>query len=116
MALSNDTKRITLIIIAKSATIPNTLYLSIINTITKMKPIIKAFFPASTESNPKLGPTVLSSKTLIGAGNEPALNKTAKSLAALAEKFPLIFPCPPVIGSLICGALTTLLSKSIASL
>ena len=43
-------------------------------------------------------------------------NKTAKSLAALAEKLPLILPCPPVIGSLICGALTTLLSKSIASL
>ena len=102
--------------IAMSATIPNTLYLNIINMITKIKPIINAFFQASMESNPKLGPTVLSSRTLIGAGNEPALSNTAKSLAALAEKLPLILPWPPVIGSLICGALTTLLSKSIASL
>ena len=52
----------------------------------------------------------------MGAGREPALNKTAKSFAVSGEKFPLIFPCPPVIGSLIWGALMTLLSKRIANL
>ena len=51
------------------------------------------------ESSPRLGPTVLSSKTFIGAGNEPALSNTAKSLAVSGEKFPLILPEPPVIGS-----------------
>ena len=41
-----------------------------------------AFLPASMESIPRLGPTVLSSNTLIGAGRDPALKRTAKSLAA----------------------------------
>ena len=84
-----------------SAITPKNLYLKIIKTITKMKPTIRAFLPAFIESIPKLGPTVLSSKTSIGAGNEPALSKTAKSLAVSGEKLPLIFPWPPVIGSLI---------------
>ena len=79
-------------IMAKSATIPNALYLIIINTITKIKPINNAFLPASMESIPRLGPTVLSSNTLIGAGRDPALKRTAKSLAASGEKLPLMFP------------------------
>ena len=64
----------------------------IINTITKIKPITNAFLPASMESIPRLGPTVLSSNTLIGAGRDPALKRTAKSLAASGEKLPLMFP------------------------
>ena len=84
--------------------------------ITKTKPIFNAFFPAFIESSPRLGPTVLSSNTFIGAGSEPALSKTAKSLAVSGEKLPLIFPEPPVIGSRICGALITLSSNNIANL
>ena len=44
------------------------------------------------ESIPRLGPTVLSSNTLIGAGRDPALKRTAKSLAVSGEKLPLMFP------------------------
>ena len=87
--------------IAKSAINPKKRYFKIINIITKIKPIVRAFFPALIESIPRLGPTVLSSKTSIGAGKDPALSKTARSLAVSGEKLPLIFPCPPVIGSLI---------------
>ena len=115
MRLSNEINKIILNIIAKSAIKPNTLYLIIINNITSTKPILRAFFPALIESSPRLGPTVLSSKTVIGAGNEPALSNTAKSFAVSGEKFPLIFPCPPVMGSRIWGALITLPSRRIAS-
>ena len=103
-------------IIAKSANIPNKPYFKIIKMITAKNPTISAFLPAFIESAPKLGPTDLSSIIFIGAGKEPALRSTAKSLADSGVKFPVMFPCPPVIGSLICGALITLLSRIIASL
>ena len=66
------------------------------------------------ESSPRSGPTVLSSKMFYGAGKAPDLRSKAKSVADWNVKFPEIWPVPPNIGSLICGALIILLSKIIA--
>ena len=74
-----------------------------------------ASLPASIESKPRPGPTVRSSRTVRGAGNAPALSKRAKSLAVLTVKLPEMMPEPPRIGSLITGALITLLSSIIAN-
>ena len=52
---------------------------------------------------------------LIGVGNAPDLNKRAKSVTSWNEKFPEIVPLPPVIDSLITGALIILLSNTIAN-
>ena len=52
----------------------------------------------------------------IGVGKEPDLSKRARSVASWNVKFPEIVPLPPVIGSLIDGALIILLSNIIASL
>ena len=49
---------------------------------------MQAAFPESIESCPKLGPTVLSSKIVIGAGSAPALSKIARSFADWALKRP----------------------------
>ena len=63
------------------AIIPKSLYLNDINKTTKRKPIIKETTPASIESFPKSGPTVLSSTTFNGVGKAPDLNNNAKSVA-----------------------------------
>ena len=68
------------------------------------------------ESFPREGPTERSSKIVNGAGNAPALRRTAKSLAVSNVKFPDICPLPPVIASLITGALITSPSNTIANL
>ena len=60
---------------------PNILYLTKINTITRINPIIKAIIPALIESCPKSGPTVLSSIISNGAGKAPDLNNKARSVA-----------------------------------
>ena len=57
--------------------------------------------PASIESFPKSGPTLLSSTMLIGAGRAPERSNNAKSVDSWKEKPPEIVPVPPVIGSLI---------------
>ena len=95
---------------------PKTLYLIIINIITRINPTISEKTPASIESFPKSGPTVLSSTILIGAGSAPDLNNKAKSVDSWKEKPPEIVPVPAVIASRICGALIIVLSSTIASL
>ena len=52
----------------------------------------------------------------IGVGSAPDLSSNAKSVASWNEKFPEIVPLPPVIGSLIDGALIIFPSRIIASL
>ena len=79
--------------------------------ITKKKPIINDRIPASIESCPRSGPTVLSSIIFKGAGNAPDLNRSARSVADWKVKSPLICPAPPTIASLITGALIILPSK-----
>ncbi len=49
-----------------------------------------------------------------GAGSAPARNRIARSLADCTVKLPEICPAPPVIGSRITGADSTLLSRMIA--
>ena len=98
------------------ATRPKKRYLTIIKAITKIKPISKDRTPASIESCPKSGPTVLSSTTDKGAGRAPERKSKARSVAVWKVKFPEIVPWPPVIESLITGALIASLSKIIAIL
>ena len=94
---------------------PKILYLTNIKIITNKKPIIRAITPALIESWPRSGPTVLSSTMLSGAGNAPDLRSNAKSVADWNVKFPLIWPFPLAIVSLITGALTILPSRTIAN-
>ena len=61
--------------------------------------------PASIESWPKSGPTVLSSIIFKGAGKAPDLSSNARSVADWKVKSPEICPEPPIIGSLTEGAL-----------
>ena len=86
------------------------------NSTTNIKPIINDIIPASIESCPRSGPTVLSSIMLRGAGKAPDLNNKAKSVADWNVKSPDIWPDPPIIGSLTDGALIILPSSIIASL
>ena len=95
---------------------PKILYLININIITRAKPTIREKIPASIESFPKSGPTVLSSTILIGAGKAPDLSNKARSVASWNENPPEIVPEPPVIASRIFGALITESSSTMASL
>ena len=52
------------------------------NKITNVKPIISEKIPASMESFPRSGPTVLSSIIFIGVGKAPDLNNRARSVAS----------------------------------
>ena len=70
-----------LIISVRLAIIPKNLYLYNINETTKKKPIINDRIPASIESFPRSGPTVLSSMIFKGAGYAPDLKRRAKSVA-----------------------------------
>ena len=110
------TSRNKLIINAVLAIKPKTLYLNIIKNITRKKPIIRANIPASIESWPKSGPTVRSSIIFNGAGRAPDLKSKARSVADWKVKSPLICPEPPIIASLITGALIIFPSNTIASL
>ena len=76
---------------------------------------MQANFPDSIESIPRLGPTDLSSNIFNGAGKAPALKSIDKSVTSWNVNCPVIIPLPPVIGSLIFGALITLLSRIIAN-
>ena len=82
---------------------------------TNTNPITLATLPAAIESAPSPGPTVRSSKIIKGAGSAPARKSNAKSLASSVVNPPLICPLPPKMGSRITGALTTLLSKTMAN-
>ena len=83
---------------------------------TNAKPIIKEIAPEFIESWPKSGPTVRSSTISRGVGSAPDLNNKAKSVASWKLKSPEIIPLPPVIGSLIEGALIIWLSNTMAIL
>ena len=95
---------------------PNSLYRKIMKERTSSKAMIAARLPASTESLPKPGPTVLSSSTSSGAGRAPARKSKASSFASSTEKPPVMTPLPPNIGDCIRGALTTVLSRTTASI
>ena len=100
----------------KFAIKPNDLYLYVINKITRINPTINEIDPAFIESSPRSGPTVLSSTTDNGAGKAPDLKSNARSVASWKVKSPEITPLPPVIASLITGALIASLSRMIAIL
>ena len=82
--------------------------------ITPLVPMTVAMTPARMESEPRLGPTVRSSTTVSLAGRAPERRTIARSVASWVVKRPEILPEPPRIGSLIPGAVTTLLSSTIA--
>jgi len=81
---------------------------------TSTAPTSEASLPAAMESAPRLGPTVRSSTILRSAGSAPARSSTARSLADWTVKLPEIWPVPPRIGSRICGAEITWLSRMMA--
>ena len=54
------------------------------------KPMIRDLKPFSIFSAPRLGPIVRSSMISIGAANEPARNKSAKSFALSVVGWPVI--------------------------
>src|SRR5207244_3877368 len=85
------------------------------NTTTKPAPTMLATAPAWIESAPRSGPTVRSSRIVIGAGSAPARSSRARSLADWTVKLPEMMPLPPRIGSRITGALITLLSRTMAN-
>jgi hypothetical protein len=62
----------------------------IIKIITAIIANMLANLPASIESFPKPGPTVLSSNIFKGTGKAPALNTKARSFASWTVKFPVI--------------------------
>ena len=61
---------------------PKNLYLKIIKIITNINPSLSDTTPASMESLPRSGPTVLSSTTLSGVGRAPERSSNAKSVAS----------------------------------
>jgi hypothetical protein len=65
-------------------------------------------------SAPRSAPTVRSSMTVSLAGRAPARSMAASVLAVSVEKLPEIWPAPPVIGSRMTGALSTLSSRTMA--
>ena len=81
---------------------------------TKIPPTTMDISPFFIESDPREGPTVLSSIILTGAGSEPARRTMARSCASSAVKFPVMRAEPPEIFSWITGAEYTFLSKTIA--
>jgi len=92
---------------------PKTPYVISIKIITAIKPAILAILPDEIESLPSPGPTDLSSNIIIGAGKAPDLKTNAKSLVSWTLNEPVIWPVEN-IWDCITGALTTLLSKTIA--
>ena len=81
-----------------------------------MVPIMPALFPASIESVPSDGPTVIFCSIFIGAGSAPAFRTIARSFASSMEKLPDICAFPPPILSWITGVEYTDVSSIIASL
>ena len=71
---------------------PKRRYFIIIKTITSKNPTISDLTPASIESCPKSGPTVLSSTTDNGAGRAPDRSNKARSVAVWNVKLPEIVP------------------------
>ena len=77
------------------------------NTVTTTKPHTVEWMPLLMFSAPKEGPMVRSSMIFIGAASEPARSSRATSLASARLAMPVICTRPPVIGSLMRGAVTT---------
>ncbi len=82
---------------------------------TRAKPIKPVMMPISMASAPRSAPTVRSSITVSGAGSAPARSRAARSVVCCTVKLPEICPEPPMIGSRMTGALSTLLSSTIAN-
>ena len=74
------------------------------NTMTNSKPKSIDIYPWLMDSTPKEGPIKASSTIRVGAGNLPAFNTLAKSLASSTVKLPEIEERPPAISPLITGA------------
>lgn len=94
---------------------PRKPYATNMKATTRIEPITPATLPAWMESWPRPGPTVRSSMTVSVAGSAPARSSTARSLALCGVKLPEICPVPPRIGSRICGAEITWLSRTMAN-
>ena len=75
-----------LVISAKFAESPKSLYRTSMKMKTRRNPIKTELTPFSIFSCPRVGPIVCSSTNFIGAANAPALNSSASSLAA--DEFP----------------------------
>ncbi len=83
--------------------------------ITAISASTLAISPARTESAPRPGPTVRSSRISSGAGSAPARSKSARSRASCVVKSPVMTPLPPRMGSRITGAEITLPSRTMAN-
>ena len=83
---------------------------------TSTLPIISELKPCSTESSPRLAPTVRSSRISIGAGKDPERKTIFKVSASSTVNCPEIEASPPVMASRITGADCTLSSNTIAML
>ena len=79
------------------------------------KPIAEAVKPWRIESRPSDGPTVRSSSVVSDAGSEPLRSTSARSAACCCVKLPSIDAFAVDLGSLMFGAETTLLSRTMAS-
>ncbi len=85
------------------------------NPTTRIRPARPVIAPMRMASLPRSGPTVRSSITLSGTGSAPARSSAASEAASATVKLPLICPVPPVIGSWMTGALSTLRSSTMAN-
>ncbi len=63
-----------------------------------------ALMPLSIDSWPSEGPTVRSSRTVTGAGREPARSTMARSWASAVVKLPDMLARPPPMRSRMTGA------------
>ena len=82
---------------------------------TPIRPTMPAISPAATESAPRLGPTVRSSRIVSEAGSAPERSRIARLFASSTVKSPEICPVPPRIGSWMTGAEMTLPSSTMAN-
>ena len=70
-----------------------------------------AYIPFCTPSLPNVGPTCFSWIIFISVGREPDFKIIARLLADSLVKLPKICPLPPVMASLITGAVIRAPSK-----
>ena len=73
-------------------------------TTTSAPPMQEAMMPLRMASEPSEASTMRFSRTLIGAGSEPALRMLRRRMASSLEKLPEIVARPEGIGSRMTGA------------
>ena len=84
------------------------------NTNTPATPIRNAFWLASLESWPRVGPTVRFSMISSFTGREPLRSKIARCWASSIVRLPVIWALPPVMASCTVGAVSTSPSRVMA--